>query len=102
MPLNRYGGYGGYGGGSYSNYTSSYTSSYGRSGSASPATLRATTPSRAFGSNSIINTILPEDRAYKINSYYSPGTYSRLYSGEYRDVKTIKTEELNTEERESQ
>ena len=100
MPLNRYGGYGGYGGGSYSNYTSSYTSSYGRSGSASPATLRATTPSRAFGSNSIINTILPEDRAYKINSYYSPGTYSRLYSGEYRDVKTIKTEELNTEERE--
>ena len=102
MPLNRYGGYGGYGGGgSYSSYTSSYTPSYGRSGSASPATLRATTPSRAFGSNSIINTILPEDRAYKISSYYSPGTYSRLYSGgEYRDVKTIKTEELDTEERE--
>ena len=103
MPLNRYGGYGGYGTGSgYSSYTSSYTSSYGRAGSASPATLRATTPSRAFGSNSIINTILPEDRAYKINSYYSPGTYSRLYSGEYRDVKTIKTEELNTEEREKE
>ena len=100
MPLNRYGGYGGYGTGSYSSYTSSYTSSYGRAGSASPATLRATTPSRAFGSNSIINTILPEDRAYKISSYYSPGTYSRLYSGEYRDVKTIKTEELDTEEKE--
>ena len=96
MPLNRYGGYGG-----YSSYSSNFTSSYGRSGSASPATLRATTPSRGFGSNSIINTILPEDRTYsKISSYYSPGTYSRLYSSDYerRDLKTIKTEELNTED----
>ena len=102
MPLNRYGGYGGYGGGSYSNYSASnYTSAYSRSGSASPATLRATTPSRAFGSSSIINTHLPEERAaYKISSYYSPGSYSRLYTGtdyDRRDVKTIKTEELNTE-----
>ena len=97
MPLNRYGGYGG-----YSSYSSNFSSSYGRSGSASPATLRATTPSRAFGSNSIINTILPEDRTYKssYNSYYSPGTYSRLYSSDYerRDLKTIKTEELNTDD----
>ena len=99
MPLNRYGGYGGYSTGSYSSYSSSYSSTYGRAGSASPATLRAKTPSRAFGANSIINTILPEDRAYKISSYYSPGTYSRLYSAEYdRNLKTIKTEELNTEE----
>ena len=99
MPLNRYGGYGGYGG-SYSNYTSSYSSSYGRAGSASPATLRAATPSRAFGSNSIINTILPEDRAFKLSSYssYSPTTYSRIYLNDYekRDLKTIKTEELET------
>ena len=101
MPLNRYGGYGGYGGGSYSSYTSNFSSTYGRAGSASPATLRAATPSRGFGNNSLINTILPEDRtAYKISSYYSPGTYSRLYSAEYdrRDLKTIKTEELNTED----
>ena len=97
MPLNRYGGYGGYGG-SYSNYSSSYSSTYGRAGSASPATLRATTPSRAFGSNSIINTILPEDRTFKLSSYYSPSTYSRIYLNDYekRDLKTIKTEELET------
>ena len=97
MPLNRYGGYGGYGG-SYSNYSSSYSSTYGRAGSASPATLRATTPSRAFGSNSIINTVLPEDRTFKLSSYYSPSTYSRIYLNDYekRDLKTIKTEELET------
>jgi len=113
MPVNRSYGYSGYGG-TYSNYTpgmytSSFATTYGnRAGSSSPATLRSTTPSRGFGSNSLINTSIAEDRAtsspatYKYLSsrqdYFSPSAYSRMYSSdlEKRDLITIKTEEINT------
>jgi len=116
MPVNRSYGYSGYGG-TYSSYTpgmytSSFATTYGnRAGSSSPATLRSTTPSRGFGSNSLINTIMPEDRTtsspatYKYlatrQDYYSPSAYSRVYSSELekRDLKTIKTEEIDTSEK---
>jgi len=115
MPVNRSYGYSGYGG-TYSSYTpgmytSSFATTYGtRAGSSSPATLRSTTPSRVLGSSSLINTILPEDRvtsspaAYKYLSgrqdYYSTSAYSRYTSEvEKRDLRTIKTEEIDTTEK---
>merc|ERR1711874_457663 len=91
-------------------YTSSFATTYGsRAGSSSPATLRSTTPSRVLGSSSLINTILPEDRvtsspaAYKYLSgrqdYYSTSAYSRYSSDlDKRDLRTIKTEEIDTTE----
>lgn len=113
MPVNRSYGYSGYGG-TYSSYTpgmytSSFATTYGsRAGSSSPATLRSTTPSRVLGTSSLINTIMPEDRvtsspaAYKYLSgrqdYYSTSAYSR-FSSEQRDLRTIKTEEIDTEEK---
>lgn len=116
MPVNRNYGYSGYGG-TYSSYTpgmytSSFATTYGsRAGSSSPATLRSTTPSRVLGSSSLINTIMPEDRttsspaAYKYlagrHDYYSTSAYSRLYASELekRDLRTIKTEEIDTNEK---
>jgi len=116
MPVNRSYGYSGYGG-TYSNYTpgmytSSFATTYGsRAGSSSPATLRSTTPSRVLGTSSLINTILPEDRTtsspatFKYLSgrqdYYTTSAYSRIYASdiEKRDLKTIKTEEIDTTEK---
>jgi len=115
MPVNRSYGYSGYGG-TYSSYTpgmytSSFATTYGsRAGSSSPATLRSTTPSRVLGTSSLINTIMPEDRvtsspaAYKYLSgrqdYYTTSSYSRYSSDiDKRDLRTIKTEEIDTEEK---
>lgn len=116
MPVNRSYGYSGYGG-TYSSYTpgmytSSFATTYGsRAGSSSPATLRSTTPSRVLGSSSLINTIMPEDRTtsspatYKYlagrQDYYSTSAYSRMYASELekRDLRTIKTEEIDTNEK---
>ena len=121
MPVNRnYGGYSGYGG-TYSSYvpgmyTSSFASAYGtggnRAGSQSPATLRATTPARTYGSNM---AVLPEEKRMSsptgsYTSYYSrqkdfytPSVYSRIYASDYDNKRlerrTINTDEINTEEK---
>ena len=122
MPVNRnYGGYSG-DGGTYSSYvpgmyTSSFASAYGsggnRAGSQSPATLRATTPARSYGSNM---AVLPEEKRMSsptgsYTSYYSrqkdfytpSSIYSRIYASDYDNKRlerrTINTEEINTEEK---
>ena len=108
MPVNRsYGGYSSHGNSAYSNYgvpkySSGYGSSYGfRSGSSSPAMVRASTPSyrESFSYNSIINTVVPEEKnGSHYRPYYSP--YSRSFmssaDAERKELKTYKTEELDT------
>ena len=120
MPLNRsYGGYSNsYGSSSYSNYSSfpkyssGYASTYGlRSGSSSPALVRSSTPSYREPysyNNSIINSVVPEEKKVDTRpstgytryttDYYSPYSRSYLYTSEAekRELKTIKTEEIDT------
>ena len=120
MPLNRsYGGYSNsYGSSSYSNYSSfpkyssGYASTYGlRSGSSSPALVRSSTPSyrEPYSYNSsIINSVVPEEKKVDTRpstgytryttDYYSPYSRSYLYTSEAekRELKTIKTEEIDT------
>ena len=111
MPVNRsYGGYSSHGNSAYSNYgvpkySSGYGSSYGfRSGSSSPAMVRSSTPSYrdSFSYNSIINTVVPEEKnGSSYRPYYSP--YSRSFmssaDAERKELKTYKTEELDTSDK---
>ena len=117
MPVNRSYGYSGYGGTYSSNYvpgmyTSNFTSAYGgRAGSQSPATLRATTPARTYGSGM---AVLQEERNGRLSptatygyytarkDYYTPSAYSRIYSSDYdkrQERRTINTDEIDTEEK---
>ena len=92
MNRNYGGGYSSYGG-NYSSYAfPKYSSAYGsnsfRSGSSSPALVRSSTPSyrEPFLYNSIINCVVPEEKNSSYSSYL-----------ERRELKTIKTEENDTE-----